>query len=61
MGFIGQKLKTHWAGGQLPVQSLCPCKHILHAQLHGQFIDVLWEREGQVQACTLVMDRAEWC
>lgn len=58
MGFIQQELKTHWAGRQLPVQSLCPSQHILHTQLHGQFIDVLWEREGQVHACTLLMDRS---
>lgn len=51
MGFTGQGApRTHWAGHQLPIQSLRPSQHILHAQLHGQFIDVLQEGEGQVHA-----------
>lgn len=36
-------LGTHCAGHQLPVENLSPGQHVLHAQLHGQFIDVLWE------------------
>lgn len=55
--FIGQEVqRTHWAGHQLPVQSLCPSQHILHAQLHCQFIDVLQEGKGQVHACILLME-----
>ena len=44
-----QKSGAHRAGGQLPVEGLGPRQHVLHAQLHGQLIDVLWE--GVDQAC----------
>ena len=40
---------THPAGGQLPVEGLGPRQHVLHAQLHGQLVDVL--RAGVGQAC----------
>lgn len=46
---------THRAGGQLPIEGLGPRQHVLHAQLHGQLIDVL--REGVGQACALAHQR----
>lgn len=38
---------THRASGQLPVEGLSPRQHVLHAQLHGQLVDMLWEGVGQ--------------
>lgn len=50
-GFIPYKeQRTHWARSQLPVQGLCPGQHVLNAQLHGQFIDVLQEGQGKAHA-----------
>lgn len=39
--------QTHRASGQLPVEGLRPRQHVLHTQLHGQLVDVLWEGVGQ--------------
>lgn len=40
VGLLG-RWGAHRAGGQLPVEGLGPGQYVLHAQLHGQLIDVL--------------------